>query len=202
MEASASPYWMRRKNYLYYHVVGLLARRLAIGAQTMIDVGSAGCPYLEWFPNVPSRTSLDLRRPYAAPGIDSIRADFLCWKAPHIYDIALCLQVLEHIPDAGAAARKLLALAEVVVVSVPYQWPAGQQKGHLHDPVDETKMEQWFGRQPNFSYLCREVATDADRLIQVYEACGPHWRHLGERERQRRGARMVTRPPIQAGRRA
>ena len=28
---------------------------------------------------------------------------------------------------------------------------------HVHDPVDQQKLRDWFGREPNYEYLCKEV---------------------------------------------
>ncbi|RJF67316.1 class I SAM-dependent methyltransferase [Rhodopseudomonas palustris] len=178
---SANEYWNKRKTQLYYQVVQVLSQKLAVRAKSVVDVGSNQCPYLEWFPDVPHRTSLDLRKPFVGPGIKSIKADFLAWDAGRTYDLALCLQVLEHIPRADLAAKKLLDVAKTVVVSVPYKWPVGTVSTHVHDPVDEQKMLDWFGRKPNFSYLCREVNIDADRLIHVYERNDLAWKFTNQR---------------------
>lgn len=133
----------------------------------MLDIGSRGTPILEWFraPGV-RLVSLDLVEPYHADGVESVTADFLEWHAER-FDLVLCLQVLEHVPDAGAFALKLLAVAETLVVSVPYRWRPGACKEHVHDPVDEGKMRAWFRREPVFSYLAREPR-GTERLVQVY----------------------------------
>jgi 2-polyprenyl-3-methyl-5-hydroxy-6-metoxy-1,4-benzoquinol methylase len=79
-----------------------------------------------------------------------------------------CFQVLEHVPDPAAFARKLKELGRVLIVSVPYKWEKGKCKSHLHDPVDEAKMLAWFEREPDFSYIATELKK-VTRLIQVYE---------------------------------
>jgi hypothetical protein len=160
-----------------------LTERLGADRKSLIDVGSAGCPYLDWFEFIPERTSLDLRKPYQAEGVVSIKGDFLAWEPPGRYDLVTCLQVLEHVPDAAGFAQKLLSIGDVVIVSVPYKWPAGRSKHHVHDPVDEAKMQSWFGRAPNFSYVCREVHAPILRLIQVYEPRVQAWQGTDERLR-------------------
>lgn len=184
LQGLAADYWEKRKDTLYYQVFRVLTQGLSIKANSMIDIGSGGCPYLDWFPNVPNRASLDIERPYTAPDIESITADFLNWQPSGTYDLVTCLQVLEHISDAGAFAQKLLSIGSIVVVSVPYKWRAGKTEGHVHDPVDEEKMKQWFQREPNFSYICREVAADKRRLIHVYERNDVRWRSLGDRRKK------------------
>lgn len=180
--ASTNPdYWEGRKNYLYYQVVRVLATGISKDATAILDVGSSGCPYLEWFPDVPHRTSLDLRKPYEAEGIKSITSNYLKWEVDRHYDLVLCLQVLEHVPDAASFAKKLLASGRIVVASVPYKWKDGSVSSHVHDPVDEAKMLSWFGRQPNYSYVCQEVLSGARRLVCVYDDSPRKWRSLKQR---------------------
>lgn len=167
--SAANTYWEERKNVLYYQVVRVLVDGLSKGAKSIIDVGSAGCPYLDWFPAIPVKTSIDLKRPYEAPGVKSFTGDFLSWEVDQRYDIATCLQVMEHVPPVERFAQKLLSLADIVVVSVPYKWEKGRTKSHVHDPVDEEKLFSWFGRRPNFEYVVREVVAPVDRIIHVYD---------------------------------
>ena len=81
--------------------------------------------------------------------------------------MATCFQVLEHVPNAHGFAQKLLEISKVLVVSVPYKWEKGKNKTHVHDPVDETKLFEWFGREPDYFYLATELS-GVKRLIQVY----------------------------------
>lgn len=179
-----SDYWTKRKDHIYLLVVRTIVEQLGKKAQSVIDVGSNGCPYLEWFDWVDDRTSIDIRNPYSSATVDSVKADFLDWEPDKKYDMSLCLQVLEHVDDAFLFAQKLLDLSELAVVSVPYKWPAGRTTGHIHDPVDENKMRQWFGREPNFSYIAAEVVSPVSRLICVYERDETiKYRSLRERSR-------------------
>ena len=182
-EAGSTPisYWEARKNFLYYQVVRIIATGLADDAKSVLDVGSSACPYLDWFPNAEHRTSLDLKKPYIAEGIQPVVTNYLKWTPDRQYDLVLCLQVLEHVPSAGDFAQKLLASGKIVVASVPYKWAAGSVSAHKHDPVDEAKMRKWFGRDPNFSYICTEVNSGARRLICVYDSIPQKWRSLKQR---------------------
>src|SRR5690606_16439743 len=103
--------------------------------------------------DVPNRTSLDLVEPYRADGITSVVSDFLAWEPDRRYDLVLCLQVLEHVRDAKSFARKLLRTGRIVLVSVPYRWPAGVSKNHVQDPVTIEKLVDWFGRMPDHTHL-------------------------------------------------
>jgi hypothetical protein len=174
-------YWDRRKNLLYYQVVRLLAIDLAKDATSVLDVGSHACPMLDWFPAAEYRTSLDLREPYVAPSVQSIESDFLLWAPDRLYDLVLCLQVLEEVPDAPAFAKKLLASGTQAIISVPYKWREGKTSPHIHDPVDEAKLLAWFGREPSFQYICKEVASGKERIICVYDSMPQTWSSLRKR---------------------
>lgn len=56
--------------------------------------------------------------------------------------------MLEHIPDAERFARKLFAIADRVLITVPYEWPANLVTWHVHDPVDFEKLHLWTQRVP------------------------------------------------------
>lgn len=162
-------YWEKRKAILYYQVVKIIVGHLSQGAESIIDVGSAACPYLDWFDHVTVRTSIDLKRPYVAKGIKSVTGDFLKWTPDRKYDVVTCLQVLEHVPPAEKFAQKLLTTGKVVIVSVPYRWPKDHTESHVHDPVNRSKLRSWFGREPNYEYICSELMAPLSRIVQVYD---------------------------------
>ena len=178
----ANAYWGGRQDYLYYQVIRILVRSISNGSESIIDVGSAGCHYLEWFDHVPHRTSVDLTRPYVAPGINSFTGDFLKWEPDRKYDVAICLQVLEHIPPIEDFVKKLVSVGKTVVISVPYKWEAGRTPSHVNDPVDEEKLRRWFGREPNFSTIVTELVSPVQRLICVYDPFPNKWRSLNHRQ--------------------
>jgi hypothetical protein len=162
-------YWERRANSHYLAAVRRLVGEGGADVESILDVGSNGCAYLDWFDWVPRRVSLDLKRPYTGDGVESVKADFLTWEPRERFDIVLCLQVLEHIPDAASFAQRLLAVARRhVIVSVPYKWRAGRIPDHVHDPVDEVKVLQWFGRAPDCAMIVCEQGR-LERLISCYE---------------------------------
>ena len=179
---SENEYWDRRKDILYYQIVRVLASKIGVDANSILDVGSSGCPYLDWFDWIPNKTSLDINTPYQSNDVTSYQTDFLTWDKDQHYDVVLCLQVLEHIEDAKAFAQKLLSVGEVLIVSVPYKWPANKSDEHIHDPVDREKMKSWFGRDPNYEYICTEILAPIDRLIQVYDKIDQPWNGLKARQ--------------------
>ncbi|MGI0495765.1 tetratricopeptide repeat protein [Limnospira platensis] len=163
-----SSYWSKRETHIYIFAVRQIINKIGSSATSIIDVGSNGCPYIDWFSWIPERYSLDLRNPYKAPGVVSLTQDFLKYNPEKRFDLLTCLQVIEHVPDAEAFCRKLLETARVLVVSVPYKWKAGQTKGHIHDPVDLTKMNHWFGREPNYYNIIKEIESPVRRMICIY----------------------------------
>jgi|HubBroStandDraft_6_1064221.scaffolds.fasta_scaffold102749_2 hypothetical protein len=160
-------YWEHRSEFVYLYVAKKISQAIASNANVVADVGSNGTPILEWFPEVPLRYSVDLNKPYRAENIRSIKDDFLNWAPSRKVNVLTCFQVMEHLAQPELFALKMLSLADVCIVSVPYKWRPGL-KYHLQDPVDEEKMLAWFGREPNYTYLAREIVAQA-RLIQVYD---------------------------------
>jgi SAM-dependent methyltransferase len=149
-------YWARRREMMYYRYVLVLAGQFAREARSLIDVGSHQTSIAEELDWIPERAALDRGAPYASERVRGIQADFLTFEPERRFDFALCLQVLEHVPDAPAFARKLLAVADRVLVSVPYKWPAGTHPEHCQDPVDARKLARWFGREPDHQLVVTE----------------------------------------------
>lgn len=162
-------YWSRRENSNYLREIRYIINLIGNNANSMIDVGSNGCPYLDWFAWIPERYSIDLRNPYQAPGVVHVKTDFLKYNPGKKFDILTCLQVIEDVRNARAFCQKLLKTGRVLVVSVPYKWQAGRTKGHIHDPVDLEKMNHWFGREPNYYQFITEPGSPLRRLICVYD---------------------------------
>lgn len=155
-----------RKDYNYYREVLRLGRvNLPVDA-AVIDVGAGETTIIGEL-SVRRRVTLDERWLPPRPGIEHITADFCTWQPDARYDLVLCLQVLEHLPDPGPFARKLFTLGERVIISVPYRWRAGACKGHVQDPVDAEKLSAWTGRDPAETLIVKD---GLERLIAVYPA--------------------------------
>jgi hypothetical protein len=192
-------YWERRQGMMYYEYVRALAFPLAAEARSLIDVGSHSTSIAEEFDWIPERVALDLGTPYSSDNVRGIKADFLRFQPERRYDFALCLQVLEHVPEAEAFARKLLAVADRVLVSVPYRWPKGQCKHHCQDPVEEAKLAGWFGREPNYSLIVEEPLRDrrsSRRLIAYFHTPGETFEP--KRFRGKRASPDEARSPVAA----
>jgi 2-polyprenyl-3-methyl-5-hydroxy-6-metoxy-1,4-benzoquinol methylase len=164
----SADYWSARKDSIYLYAARLICEKYGKDAMSVLDVGSNGTPTLEWHRSTAKElVSLDLRNPYVADSVVSIERNFFDYFPETRFDLVTCFQVLEHIPDAKAFAKKLLDCGKILVTSVPYKWPAGACKYHIHDPVTNAKMFEWFDKKPRFTYVAREF-NRRERLIHVY----------------------------------
>ena len=163
-------YWQGRTDLMYYKYFFALMRCVAKDAVSLIDVGTGNSGYLEWLDWIPQKDSVDIRVPYESENVRGIKGDI--HKLPLMrYDVCTCLQVLEHIPDPRTFAARLLELGSLVIISVPYNWPANKTKGHIHDPVDEVKIESWFGRKPNYNFVAKELflTQNSARMFSIFD---------------------------------
>jgi len=165
-------YWAHRMDMMYYHYVDYIVRTVAREARSLIDVGTANCPYLELFDWIPERISFDIEPPYSSEAVTGLQGDFLTHDFARRFDVATCLQVLEHVPDPGPFGRRLLGLADIVIVSVPHRWPPTAADEHLHDPIDSAKLRGWMGRRPNYEVVVQEPFRSrvGQRLIALYHS--------------------------------
>lgn len=194
-ESRSQLYFRERYDMLYYQYVFYMVRVVGATSTSVLDVGSNRCDYLNWLWWIEKKTSLDLNTPYRGKGITSFKEDFLTWNPDQYYDLVLCLQTLEHIPDAESFARKLLQVGRHVIVSVPHNWPEGATISHIHDPVDEPKLVRWMGRKPNYSVVVEEPFPGNNgkgaRLVAYFDSEKPD-RRVGRKDRLER--RPPTRP--------
>lgn len=168
MPVGEKTYWEKREYAVYIRQIAALVHLIGRNAQSIIDVGSKGCPYLDEFTWIARRVSVDLRLPYSSPAVEGIKSDFLDYEPAEHFDVCLCLQTLEHVPDAARFARKLLATADHVLISVPYMWHVDACDEHVHDPVDKAKVEGWFGRPADMELVAREP-NGFERLVCYYD---------------------------------
>lgn len=168
---ASGAYWRHRQHLLYYQAVRQIVDFLGAPGASIIDVGSGNSPYLEWFEWAGERLSVDIGVPYQSDKVTGLQADIVSHAFHRVFDICTCLQVLEHVRDPVTFGRRLFDLARIIVISVPYQWPAGVVKGHLHDPVDRSKLRRWTGRYPNYEFVVEEPLRHrcSARLISVYD---------------------------------
>lgn len=159
-------YWESRQHMRYYNQALTFARRYAPAGGSVIDVGGRDCNYIAWFAWFERKVVLDLKPPPPRPGVEAITADFPTYQPSRPFDLALCLQVLEHLAEPEPFCRRLLAIGRVLIVSVPYRWPKGLCRYHVQDPVDEAKLRMWMGRPPVDHIIVRDG--NRERLVAVY----------------------------------
>lgn len=164
--AGRPAYWDSRRHLRYYREAVRLAREHVPGGGRVLDVGAHEAELLrelDWFER---RVALDVRYVMPRSGVETVVGDFRDYRPDGDFDLVLCLQVLEHLPDPSAFARKVLATGRTAIVSVPYRWPADARDSHRHDPVDEAKLRAWTGAEPVESSLVEDPG--GWRLVCVY----------------------------------
>lgn len=188
----AKGYFSKRRNFLYYRYVEQIVSVLASDARSYLDVGSSNAEYIERFRWIPVRHTIDIRHPYSSPNVVGFEQDFFTFQPEEKYDFVSCFQVLEHIPDATAFAQHLMQMADRVLVSVPFLWPKGSCRHHVHDPVDLEKLSRWFGRTPDYSIVVEEPLrklAKGRRLIAYYHNAGEMPTYADLRKNQRKAGR-------------
>ena len=185
-------YWRDRMDLMYYRYVDFIVRTLGAEAQSLIDIGTAQSPYLEWFDWIPERFSFDQLPPYESETVTGIQGDFFTHDFGRRFEIVTCLQVLEHVPDAKGFTQRLFEIADTVIISVPFEWGAGTIEDHVHDPVTRHKLRVWTGRPANYSIVVKEPFRAPRRLIAVYDTQNPKigWGRKVLNARRRRRADM------------
>ena len=162
-------YIEKRKDYNYYKKCNELIERLAMDnkAKSIIDIGGYNGFFVKNTP-IEKKTCLDIRDIKPLKNINFINEDFLTWKVKEKYDVAICMQVLEHLDNTTIQnfTDKLFTLSNHVIISVPYKWRKGWCKYHKQDPVDHSKLKKWTKKRPNESFIIKDDG--AERLIAYY----------------------------------
>lgn len=163
-------YWRTRAEFMYYRYIDAIVAGVGAEAKSLLDVGSAATPYIENFDWIEKRVAIDISMPYSSESVEGIKGDFFTYVPDERFDFVTCLQVLEHIPDASTFARKLFDVGRNVLISVPYEWPEKATSYHVHDPVNEKKLETWTQRQPDYAVVVPELflPRKGRRLISYY----------------------------------
>jgi len=163
---AAAGYWASRRHFRYYREVVRLAREHVPAGGSVIDVGAHETELLErldWFER---RVALDIHHVPPRPGIEAVVADFDEFEPNGRFDLALCLQVLEHLDRPEPFASKLVDAGRTAIISVPHRWAPWVTEEHVQDPVDERKLRRWTARKPIETSIVEDLGME--RLIAVY----------------------------------
>ena len=159
-------YWANRTQAKYYQKALSFARSYARNGGSIIDVGCADCEYITWFTWFNTKYTIDLRHRRKLRGVIDITGNFMDCDLGS-FDLALCLQVIEHLSDPVSFCRKLFKIGQVVIISVPYKWSYGYgQYGHLQDPIDMPKLLSWTKYKPKDYSIIKDRM---ERLVAVFD---------------------------------
>jgi len=149
----------------YYKVVNKLLQENSPG-EMLIDVGCHNTPIVLWG-DFKRRVTIDLEPRPHIDGVEAIVGDWMQVQLP-IATVTLCLQTLEHLTDdvIYEFATKVRQSADIIIVSVPFMWPAGMCHWHKQDPIDAAKLDRIMGDKS----LSSEIVKDSglNRLVCVY----------------------------------
>lgn len=182
-----------RHTFRYYDSLYYAALQFGHDATSLIEVGCASVPFIKYLDWVDKRTCV---APYFVQyegkdegnrntdltgtknAIESVVADFMEYEAEeYSYDLLICSQVLEHVPDPSAFMKKLIQTAKTAIISVPYKWPdCGKQCNHKTDNIDyETLLEWSKPHKPIYSSIVQERLVgnrnpgSSKRMILVFQ---------------------------------
>jgi 2-polyprenyl-3-methyl-5-hydroxy-6-metoxy-1,4-benzoquinol methylase len=109
--------------------------------------------------------------------VERITANFMEYELPDNkkYDSLLCNQVLEHVPQPALFMKKLISLAKISIISVPFNWgDCGKLCNHATNHITNKKLLEWSApHEPIYSGIIREKVNSFEfsrRILLVYEA--------------------------------
>ena len=134
-----------------YTLMVKLARKHSPNALTALDVGAYESPLLSRLDWIPTKVATDIQaRPQVwnhIQGIAFVQSDFMKLQLGTRFDLVICNQVVEHLPDSlvGAFVRKLAShTQETLIITTTHELEAGAIKGHVQDPISEAEFRSWF----------------------------------------------------------
>ena len=106
--------------------------------------------------------------------IDSVVADFMEYEVDdYSYDLLVCSQVVEHVPDPSAFMKKLIRAAKTSIISVPFNWPpCGESCNHVTDKITCSMLLKWNKPyKPVYSSIVQEKGEGdmTKRIIVVFQ---------------------------------
>ena len=182
---SLGPAGTNRTHLHYYDTLFFTAVQFGADAKSIIEVGCASDPFIQYLDWIDQRTCV---APYfvqygnssktnedLGTKIETVTADFMEYQLPNEkkFDLLLCNQVLEHVPDPASFMQKLIASAKTSIISVPYNWEGcGEICNHKTDFITMSILTEWSA--PYVPVYRGIVTEDGDgkfnkRIIFVFE---------------------------------
>lgn len=174
----------QRHNFRYYDTLYYTSLQFGYDAKSIIEVGCASVPFIKHLDWVDKRTCV---APYfvqyegtdkgnentqlngTTSAIESVVADFMEYEvADYSYDLLICSQVLEHVPNPSEFMKKLIRTAKTAVISVPFRWPdCGETCNHKTDDIDYKVLIEWsFPHKPIYASVVQE-RLDGNRNVET-----------------------------------
>ncbi len=157
--AKQDRYWRGRWSYL-----SRVAQMLhALPDGRVLEIG----PYN--LPLVPGSTVMDLTAEHC-PAAVVHDADQTPWPfADAAFEVALALQVWEHLRRPQEAFQELRRVSRRIILSVPWQWPVTRSAGH--EGIGLPRVLSWSGGwEPVEACRTRHEDNGLERLICLWEA--------------------------------
>lgn len=150
---SLGPKGTPRHYFRYYDSLFYTALQFGADAHSSIEVGCAGDPFLQYLDWIDKRTCV---APYfveyggakdkSTTKIDSVTADFMDYQLPNDekFDLLICSQVLEHVPNPAAFMKKMISTAKTSIISVPHDWAdCGKTCNHVTHHITNDVLMEW-----------------------------------------------------------
>ncbi len=182
---SLGPSGTNRKHLRYYDTLFYATLQYGANAKSIIEVGCASDPFIQYLDWIDQRTCVapyfveygDFAKTNKDLGtkITTVTADFMEYQLPNgkQFDLLLCNQVLEHVPDPASFMKKLIESATTSIISVPYNWEGcGEICNHKTDYITMSMLTEWSA--PYLPIYRGIVTEDGDskfnkRVIFVFE---------------------------------
>jgi len=172
-----------RKDQQYYRDAWCAIRFFGEGARSIVDVGSSFPPFVmstDWIPEkeITSKYFPGNERPCGTAnqcvlqdGVQANIMDFYNWQPTKVYDVALSMQVIEHVSNPTRFMRKLLKTGRTVVVTVPYKWDDRHMQSHKHHKIALDDMRQWAGKHESHFWVSQDPGKGqySQRLLMVFQ---------------------------------
>lgn len=181
--------WSDRNDLMLYQYIDYVVRTIGRDACSILDVGTAGYPYLDWFDWIDDRRSIDLITPYRSNKVEGISGDVMGFSPDQKFDICTCIQVFQYVDAPTSLAQKLLELGKDIIITVPYKWSNSANLSQRQVKIDKKKVEGWFNRPVDYNIIIEEPLRDGKgtrRMLSVFLDAGQNSKERFEISQRRR----------------